>query len=79
MMFLKRFGTDMSQYALCDGKFHIAIGKGVDKALDGTVFVGNCTRHMSDKGIYVKGCPPVATRIYEAVVHQEPEKNEDPV
>ena len=79
MMFLKRFGEDMSQYALCDGKFHIAIGKGVDKAMDGTVFVGNCTRHMSDKGIHVKGCPPVATRIYEAIVHQEPDKNEEPI
>lgn len=79
MMFLKRFGEDMSQYALCDGKFHIAIGKGLEKAMDGTVFVGNCTRHMKNKGIHVKGCPPVATRIYEAIVHHEPDKNEDPV
>lgn len=79
MMFLKRFGEDMSQYPLCDGKFHIAIGKGVEDAMDGTVFVGNCTRHMKDKGIHVKGCPPVPTRIYEAIVHQEPDKNEDPV
>lgn len=79
MMFLKRFGEDMSQYALCDGKFHIAIGKGLDKAMDGTVFVGNCTRHMKEKGIYVKGCPPVPTRIYEAIVHHEPDKNEEPI
>lgn len=79
MLFLKRFGEDMSQYALCDGKFHIAIGKGVNKAMDGTIFVGNCTRHMNGKGIHVKGCPPVATRIYEAIVHQEPDKNEEPV
>lgn len=79
MMFLKRFGADMSQYALCDGKFHIAIGKGLEKAMDGTVFVGNCARHMADKGIHVKGCPPVPTRIYEAIVHHEPDKNEDPI
>lgn len=79
MLFLKRFGEDMSQYALCDGKFHIAIGKGVNKAMDGTVFVGNCTRHMKEKGIHVKGCPPVATRIYEAIANQEPDKNEEPV
>ncbi|MGQ8338174.1 DUF362 domain-containing protein [Sunxiuqinia sp. A32] len=79
MMFLKRFGEDMSQYALCDGKFHIAIGKGIEKAMDGSVFVGNCTRHMKDKGIYVKGCPPVPTRIYEAIVHHEPDKNEEPI
>ncbi|NQU87126.1 MAG: DUF362 domain-containing protein [Mariniphaga sp.] len=79
MLFLKRFGEDMSQYALCDGKFHIAIGKGIEKAMDGTVFVGNCTRHMKEKGIHIKGCPPVATRIYEAIVHREPDKNEDPI
>lgn len=79
MLFLKRFGEDMSQYALCDGKFHVAIGKGINKAMDGTVFIGNCTRHMKEKGIFVKGCPPVATRIYEAIVHREPDKNEDPV
>ncbi|MCF8359616.1 MAG: DUF362 domain-containing protein [Prolixibacteraceae bacterium] len=79
MMFLNRFAEEMSDYKLSDGKFHIAIGKGVDKAMDGTVFVGNCTRHMKDKGIFVKGCPPVATRIYEAIVHQEPDKNEPEV
>lgn len=79
MMFLKRFGEDMSQYALCDGQFHIAIGKGVEKAMDGSVFVGNCTRHMKEKGIHIKGCPPVPTRIYEAIVHHEPDKNEEPI
>ncbi|MDA3928438.1 MAG: DUF362 domain-containing protein [Prolixibacteraceae bacterium] len=79
MMFLKRFGEDMSQYALSDGKFHIAIGKGLEKAKVGTVFVGNCTRHMKYKGIHVKGCPPVPTRIYEAIVHHEPDKNEESI
>ncbi|HPR32478.1 MAG TPA: DUF362 domain-containing protein [Prolixibacteraceae bacterium] len=79
MLFLNRFAGEMEPYRLNDGKFHIAIGKGIEKAMDGTVFVGNCTRHMCDKGIFVKGCPPVATRIYEAIVHQEPEKNEPEV
>ncbi|MBN1927736.1 MAG: DUF362 domain-containing protein [Prolixibacteraceae bacterium] len=79
MLFLNRFSDEMNDYKLCDGKFHIAIGKGIEKAMEGTVFVGNCTRHMKDKGIFVKGCPPVATRIYEAIVHQEPDKNEPEV
>lgn len=80
MLFLKRFKDDMSQYLLDDGKFHIAIGKGVDKhSKKGTVYVGNCTRHMKDKGLYVKGCPPVPTRIYEAIVGEEPEENEPEV
>lgn len=79
MLFLRRFKEDMSQYVLHDGKFHIAIGKGVHDAEEGTIFVGNCTRFMKDKGIYVKGCPPVPTRIYEAITGREPDENEPEV
>lgn len=80
MLFLRRFRDDMSQYLLEDGKFHIAIGKGVDNhSKKGTVYIGNCTRHMKDRGLYVKGCPPVPTRIYEAIVGAEPEENEPEV
>jgi len=79
MLFLRRFKDDMLPYALNDGKFHIAIGKGVNNAKEGTVFVGNCTCKNKDKGIYVKGCPPVPTRIYEAITGVEPDENEPEV
>ena len=79
MLFLRRFKDDMTQYVLHDGKFHIAIGKGVGDAVEGTVFIGNCTRFMKDKGIVVKGCPPVPTRIYEAITGKEPDENEPEV
>ncbi|MBN2524468.1 MAG: DUF362 domain-containing protein [Bacteroidales bacterium] len=79
MLFLRRFKDDMTPYVLPDGKFHIAIGKGVDNAKEGTVFVGNCTRFMKDKGIFIKGCPPVPTRIYEAITGREPDENEPEV
>jgi uncharacterized protein (DUF362 family) len=79
MLFLKRFKDDMTPYVLHDGKFHIAIGKGVSDAIEGTVFVGNCTRFMKDKGVVVKGCPPVPTRIYEAITGREPDENEPEV
>ena len=46
MLFLRRFKDDMRPYVLHDGKFHIAIGKGVDDAMEGTLFVGNCTRFL---------------------------------
>ncbi len=62
-----------------DGQFHIAIGKGVSDAIEGTIFVGNCTKFMKDKGVVVKGCPPVPTRIYEAVTGREPDENEPEV
>ena len=79
MLFLRRFKDDMTQYVLHDGKFHIAIGKGVEDAIDGTVFVGNCARFMKDKGVIVLGCPPVPTRIYEAITGREPDENEPEV
>jgi hypothetical protein len=79
MLFLRRFKDDMRPYLLHDGKFHIAIGKGVGNAIEGTVFVGNCTRFMKDKGIFVQGCPPVPTRIYEAITGREPDENEPEV
>jgi hypothetical protein len=79
MLFLRRFKDDMTPYVLHDGKFHIAIGKGVDDAIEGTLFVGNCTRFMKDKGVVVKGCPPVPTRIYEAITGREPDENEPEV
>ncbi len=79
MLFLRRFKEDMTPYVLHDGKFHIAIGKGVDDAIEGTLFVGNCTRFMKDKGVVVKGCPPVPTRIYEAITGREPDENEPEV
>lgn len=79
MLFLKRFKDDVGPYLLDDGKFHIAIGKGVKNPKEGTVFVGNCTRMHKDKGIYIPGCPPVPTRIYEAIMGREPDENEPEV
>lgn len=79
MLFLRRFKSDMSQYLLDDGNFHIAIGKSVNDAKEGTVFVGNCTRKNKDNGIFVSGCPPVPTRIYEAITGVEPDENEPDV
>ncbi|MBN1118262.1 MAG: DUF362 domain-containing protein [Bacteroidales bacterium] len=79
MLFLRRFRGDMNDFKLDDGKFHIAIGKGNKNVKDGTILVGNCTRNLNDKGIFVKGCPPVPTRIYEAITGTEPEENEPEV
>jgi hypothetical protein len=79
MLFLRRFKHDMDPYLKDDGKFHIAIGKGVDGARDGTVYVGSCTKKFSKNGVYIKGCPPVPTRIYEAITGSEPDENEPEV
>ncbi len=78
-LFLRRFKDEMTPYLLDDGRFHIAIGKGVKNAKEGTVFVGNCTRNNKENGIFIKGCPPVPTRIYEAITGVEPDENEPEV
>jgi len=78
MLFLKRFKTDMSQYLLDDKKLHLAIGKGIleNEIREGTILVGNCTRHITNKGIFVPGCPPVCTQIYKKITGKEPVENE---
>lgn len=79
MFFLRRFKDDMTPYLLDDGKFHIAIGKGLKNTKKGTIFLGNCTKNMKDSGIYIPGCPPVPTRIYQAITGREPDENEPEV
>jgi len=78
MFFLKRFKTDMSQYLQDDGKLHLAIGKGItcDNIKKGTILIGNCARKAKEAGVFVPGCPPVATQIYKAITGSDPEENE---
>ena len=81
MFFLKRFKVDMRQYLLDDGIFHLAIGKGItsNTTKKGSILVGNCTRNAKGKGIFVPGCPPVASQIYKAITGNDPAENEPDV
>jgi len=78
MLFLKRFKDELEPFQQDDGKLHLAIGRGIteEEIKQGTILIGNCSRHAADKGIFVPGCPPVPTRIYEAVTGEEPDNNE---
>ena len=81
MFFLKRFGADMSQYLPDNEKLCLAIGKGIKdiEIPPGTILVGNCAKRSSGSHTFVKGCPPVASRIYEAITGKEPPENEPDV
>lgn len=81
MFFLKRFGADMSQYIPENEKLCLAIGKGIKdiEIPPGTVLVGNCAKRTDGDHTFVKGCPPVASRIYEAITGKEPPQNEPDV
>ena len=63
LLFLKHFGKDMFQYLPCDRPVNIAIGKGHDDLPENTILIGNCTRAHKDSGLFVNGCPPVASAI----------------
>ncbi len=81
MLFLKRFRKDLNQYIADDRGLSIAIGKGVteEDIKEYTILVGNCAKQNSCDNIFVKGCPPVATRIFEAFTGSEPADNEPDV
>jgi hypothetical protein len=78
MLFLKRFKGDLEAYKSEDGKLRLAIGKGIrrEDIEKGTILIGNCVKINDDGFINIKGCPPVATRIYKAITGEEPPENE---
>jgi|GEM_PF-94166 len=67
MLFMKRYGEQLSEYFPGGKPVNIAIGKGHKGIPPGTICVGNCTRRFRDAGLYVPGCPPVASSILTAI------------
>ncbi|MBL8029605.1 MAG: DUF362 domain-containing protein [Fibrobacteres bacterium] len=77
LLFLKRFAAELGDYVLPDGKLHVALGKDIpDGAPAGTIYIGNCTKRDSGSGLFISGCPPVASRIFTSITGSEPESNE---
>jgi uncharacterized protein (DUF362 family) len=63
LMFLKRYGKQLRDNTSDDKDINIAIGKGHADLPSGCLCVGNCTAEHKDCGIFVSGCPPVASEI----------------
>jgi hypothetical protein len=63
LMFLKNHGQKLRENTPDDGDIVIAIGKGHENLPPGTLCIGNCTANNKDCGIFVPGCPPVASEI----------------
>jgi len=74
LLFLKRYGEEIFQYFPCKLPLNIAIGKGHENLPDNTLLIGNCTRAHKENGIYISGCPPVASSIISEIKqsHREP-------
>jgi hypothetical protein len=62
-MFLKKYGEQLRDGNSEDKPIVIAIGKGHETLPEGTLCVGNCTFKHKDCGVFVSGCPPVASEI----------------
>ncbi|MBF0196231.1 MAG: prephenate dehydratase [Planctomycetes bacterium] len=70
LLFLKRFGKELGDYYKEGDDINFAIGKGHVNVPDGTVCIGVCTREHCEKGVYVKGCPPVASSIMKKIIEE---------
>ena len=67
MLFLKHYGSTLGDYFGEGEEINIAIGKGHEALPENTLCIGNCTARHRDKGIFVKGCPPVESEIIRIV------------
>ncbi len=67
LMFLKRHSKELFDYLGDDAPVHIAIGKGHESVPERTLCIGNCTVKHKGRGIFVPGCPPVASSIVRAI------------
>ncbi len=66
MLFLKEYGKHLSELMNTED-VNLAIGTGHDDLPCGTLCLGNCVAKHKDKGIFVKGCPPVMSEMLIAI------------
>ncbi len=67
LMFVKRYGTDLFDYLPGPKPTQVAIGKGHVSVDPGTLCLGNCTLPHRATGVFVPGCPPVASTIHKVL------------
>jgi uncharacterized protein (DUF362 family) len=67
LLLLKHHREQLLEYFPKDSVLNIAIGKGHSELPWDTLCIGNCTARHRDKGIFVKGCPPVESEIIRIV------------
>jgi uncharacterized protein (DUF362 family) len=77
LVFLKRFREQVFDSFPGQENVTIAIGKGHQSVPCGTLCIGNCTAQHKKQGVFVPGCPPVATQILEMISGNKPEESPD--
>ena len=63
VVFLQSYHSKLGGFRLKDRCIHIGIGKNLETCPTGTILIENCTAKVRKKGIFVQGCPPVASDI----------------
>jgi len=63
LVFLQDYHSKLTDYRLEDQNIHIGIGKHLQACPRGTILIGNCSSKMKRCGIFIQGCPPVASQI----------------
>ncbi len=68
LLFLQRYEQEVREIFGNDDEIHIYIGDTNDVVEhENNILIGRCTRKDREKGIYVPGCPPVASYILEKI------------
>ena len=70
LLFLKRHGEELADYFPEGQPVCVGIGKGVDQVPSGALCIGNCMDMHRERGVFVKGCPPVGSAIYRALTRR---------
>jgi hypothetical protein len=68
LLFLQKYHQQLDDYRLSDKKVHIGIGKYLDSCPEGTILIGNCASNIKNRGISIKGCPPISSEIMRTLV-----------
>ena len=76
-VFLKRYGDKVFNHFPEQKNVTIAIGKGHESVPYGTLCIGNCTDQHKKQGVFVSGCPPVASEILKMISERNPEESPD--
>jgi len=76
-VFLKRYGDKVLNYFPEQKNVTIAIGKGHVSVPRGTLCIGNCTEQHKNQGVFVSGCPPVASQILNTISERDAEESPD--
>ncbi len=63
LVFLQDYYSKLTDYRLEDQNIHVGIGKHLEACPKGTILIGNCSSKLRGRGIFIQGCPPIASQI----------------